>query len=92
MVAFSERLESSHQIVPAGDAGGDDAFSDTSGDCTLDNSSNRVHGTNYFRLELWWDVESDLLEQILGSTEAANHKNILGKQESASRPVSHWPL
>ena len=77
-MAFSERLESSHQIMASGDTGSDDTFSDTGGNCTLDNGSDGVHGTDYLGLELWWHVESDLLEQIFGSTETADDEDILG--------------
>lgn len=85
VMAFSERLESSHQIMPSGDTGSDDTFSDTGSNCTLDNGSDRVHGTDYLGLVLWWHVESNLLEQIFGSTETANDKDVLGRRQSARR-------
>ncbi len=57
--------------------GGDDALSDTGGDSAFDDGCDGVHRANDFGLELWGNVELDLLEEVLGSTEAADDKDIL---------------
>ena len=44
MVTLLERLQSGHEVMPAGDAVGDDALCDTGCDGALDNGSDGVHG------------------------------------------------
>lgn len=65
VVTLLERLQSRHEIVSSGNARGDDTLSNTSRDGTLDNRGNGVHGSHHLVLELWWHVQSDLLEEVL---------------------------
>ena len=58
-------------------AGGDDSFSDTGCDGAFDDRCDRVHGTDNFGLELGWDMEFDLLEEVFGSTEATDDEDVL---------------
>lgn len=81
MVAFFERLESSHKVVATGDTGGDDSFSYTGCDGTFDNCCDGVHRADNFGLELWRDVKFDLLKEVLGGTKATNDKDILFKSQ-----------
>lgn len=80
VVALLEGLQGGHEIVPASDTGGDDALGDTGCDGAFDDGSDGIHGTYDFGLELWGNVELDLLEEVFGSTEAADHENILKTQ------------
>lgn len=72
MVTLFEGLQSSHEVVSAGDTVRDDALGDTGRDCTLDYGSDGVHGSHDLGLELWWDVQLDLLEEVFRGTEAAD--------------------
>jgi hypothetical protein len=64
MVTFFERLKSGHEVVPTGDTVGDDALGDTCCDGAFDDGGDTVHRTDDFGLELWRDVEFDLLEEV----------------------------
>lgn len=77
VVAFFEGLQGGHEVVAAGDAVGDDALGDTSGDGTLDNGGDRVHGPDDFGLELWGHMKLDLLEEVFGGTKTTNHQDVL---------------
>ena len=63
--------------MPASDTRSDDSFCDTCRNSSLDDSCYGVHGSDNLGLELWRDVEFDLLEEVLGGAEAAHNKNIL---------------
>lgn len=65
VVAFLERLQGRHEVVSAGDTGGNDTLCDTGGDGTFDDRGDRVHWSDDLVLELWWDVKFDLLEEVL---------------------------
>lgn len=82
MVAFFEGLKGRHEIVAASYTGGDDALGDTGGDSTFNDGSHGVHRANDLGLELGWNVELDLLEEIFGSTETADNKDILKETKS----------
>ena len=69
--------------MAASHTGGDDSLGDTGCDGPFDNGGDRVHGANDLGLELWGNVELDLLEEVLRSTEAADDKNILNKTQLA---------
>jgi hypothetical protein len=77
VVAFFEWLESCHEVMPTGNTVCDNTFCDTGSDSTLDDGSDRVHGSDDLGLELGWDVELDLLEEVLGCTETTNNENVL---------------
>lgn len=77
VISLLERLKSGHQIVSTGDTVGDYSLSDTGGHGTLDNGSDGVHRTDNLGLVLWWDVELDLLEEVLGRTEATDNQDVL---------------
>jgi len=77
VVALFERLERGHEVVPARDAVGDDALGDAGRHGALDDGGDRVHGADDFGLELWGNVEFDLLEEVFGGAEAANDKDVL---------------
>jgi hypothetical protein len=64
VMTLLERLQSRHEVMSSRHTGGDDTFRDTSGDCTLDDSSHGVHRPDDLVLELRWDVELDLLEEV----------------------------
>ena len=64
--------------MPTSDAGRDDALGDTGRDGAFDDGRNGIHGADDFGLELRRDVEFDLLEEVLRSSEAADDKDILG--------------
>jgi hypothetical protein len=76
-MALLEWLERGHEVMSTGDTVCDDAFCDAGGDGTLDNGSDRIHGTDDLGLELRWDVELDLLEEVFGCTETTDNKNVL---------------
>lgn len=65
--------------MPSSNTVGDDSLGDTRSDGSLDDSSDRVHRTNDLGLELGRHVELDLLEEVLGRTEATNDKHVLQK-------------
>lgn len=77
MVTLLEGLQGRHEIVAASYTGGDDALGDTGCDSTFDNGSDGIHRTNDFGLELWGNVELNLLKEVFGSTESADDKDIL---------------
>ena len=77
VVALFERLEGGHEVVAASDSGGDDTLCDAGCDSTFDDSGDRVHGTDDLGLELRWDVEFDLLEEVFGGTEATHDEDVL---------------
>lgn len=77
VITFFERLERRHEVVPAGDAGGDDAFGDASGHGAFDDCGDGVHGADDFGLELGWDVEFDLFEEVFRGTEATDYEDVL---------------
>lgn len=77
VVALLEGLEGTHEVVATGDAVGNDALADTGSDGALDNGGDRVHGTDNLGLELGRDVELNLLEEVLGGTEATDDQDIL---------------
>jgi hypothetical protein len=79
VMAFLEGLKCCHEVVATGNTGGDDTLSDTSGDSTLDNGGNGVHGSDDLVLKLWRHVELDLLEEVLGRTETTDNEDILSK-------------
>ena len=62
---------------------GDDSLSDTGRDCTFDDCSYRVHGSDDLRLELGWDVELDLLEKVFRGTETTNDEDVLESSQHA---------
>jgi len=64
VMAFFEWLQSRHEVVAPSDSGCDDAFCDAGCDRTFDNSCDGVHGADDFGLELGWNVELDLLEEV----------------------------
>lgn len=76
-MAFFERLQRRHQVVAAGDTGGDDALGDAGGDGAFDDGGDRVHGSDDFGLELWGDVQFDLLEEVFGGAEATDDEDVL---------------
>ena len=63
--------------MPASDTGGDDSLGNACSDGAFDNGGDRVHGSDNFLLELRGDVEFDLLEEVFGSAEAADDKDVL---------------
>jgi len=77
MMAFFEGLECCHEVVTTSDTGGDDSLGDTGRDGAFDDGGDGVHGPDDFLLELGWDVEFDLLEEVFGSAEAANDEDVL---------------
>ena len=77
VVAFLERLEGSHEVMPASNARCNNSLSDTSSDSTLDNSCHRIHGTNHLSLELRWNMKLDLLKEVFGSAKTTHNKNVL---------------
>lgn len=82
VVAFFEGLQGGHEVMTASYTGGDDALGNTGSDSTFNDGSHGVHRANDFGLELWRNVEFDLLEEIFGSTEAADNKDILKETRS----------
>lgn len=76
-MALFEGLQGRHEIVAASYTGGDDTFGDTSCDSAFDDGSNGVHRADDLGLELWGYVEFDLLEEVFGSSEATNDKDVL---------------
>lgn len=77
VMAFFERLQRRHQVVAARDTGGDDALGDAGGDGAFDDGGDRVHGSDDFGLELWGDVQFDLLEEVFGGAEATDDEDVL---------------
>lgn len=76
-MAFFERLEGCHEVVATSDAGCDDPLGDTRRDGAFDDGGDGVHGPDDFLLELGWNVEFDLLEEVFGSAEAADDEDVL---------------
>lgn len=76
-MALFEGLQGRHEIVTASYTGSDDTLGDTSCDSTFDDGSDGIHRANDFGLKLWGNVELDLLEEVFGSTEAADDKDVL---------------
>lgn len=60
-----------------GDTRCDYTFRDTCCHSTFDNGSDRVHRSNDLGLELWGDVEPNLLKEVLRGAKAADHKHVL---------------
>lgn len=77
MVPFFKRLQGRHEVVTAGNTARDDTLRDTRCDGAFDDGGDGVHGPYDFRLELWRNVEFDLLEEVLRRAEAANDKDVL---------------
>lgn len=77
VISLLEWLKCTHEVVATSDAVGDDALADTGGDGALDNGGDRIHGTNNLGLELGRNVQLDLLEEVLGSTETTDDQNVL---------------
>lgn len=77
VVTLLERLEGSHEIMPTRDTVRNDALRDTSCNGSFDNGSDGVHGSHHLGLELRWDMELDLLEEVFGSTETTDNQDIL---------------
>jgi len=73
MVTLFERLQSRHEVMSSRNTRCHNTLGDTRRDGALDNGSDGVHGSHDLVLELRRHVESDLLEEILGSTKATNH-------------------
>jgi hypothetical protein len=63
--------------VATGDTVGNHSFGDTGSHGTLDDGSNRVHGTDNLGLILWWDVKLDLLEEVFRGTETTDNQDVL---------------
>ena len=84
MVTFLKGLQGRHEIVTASHTGGDDALGDTGSDGAFDDSGDGVHRANDLGLELWRNVEFDLLEEVFGSTEATDDEDILETTELVS--------
>lgn len=76
-MALFEGLQGCHEIVAASYTGGNDTLGNTGCDSAFNDGSDRIHRANDFGLELWGNMELDLLEEIFGSTEAADDKDIL---------------
>ena len=70
-------LKRSHEVVTACYAVGNDALGYTRCDGAFDYGGYGVHGAYDFGLELRWDVEFDLLEEVFRSAEAANDEDVL---------------
>jgi hypothetical protein len=77
VMAFFERLQGGHKIMPTGHTVGDDTFGDTSCDGSFDDGGDGVHGSDDFGLKLGWDVEFDLLEEVFGGTKTTHDEYIL---------------
>ncbi len=77
MMAFFEGLKGCHEVVTTGDTGGDDSLGDAGCNGAFDDGGDGVHWPDDFLLELGWDVEFDLLEEVFGSAEAANDEDVL---------------
>ena len=77
VVAFFERLEGSHKVMPTRNTVCDDTFGDTCCDGSFDDGGDGVHGTDDLGLELGWDVEFDLLEEVFGSTKSTDDEYVL---------------
>lgn len=77
VVPLLERLQRSHEVVPARDAVRDDALGDAGCDGAFDDGGYGVHGSHDFGLELGRDVEFDLLEEVFGGAETADHEDVL---------------
>jgi hypothetical protein len=77
VVALFEGLEGCHEVVPTCNTVCNNALSDTGCNSSLDNGSDRVHGTDDLGLELGWDVEFDLLEEVFGGAETTDDQDIL---------------
>lgn len=77
MVPFFEWLERGHKVMTTSNSRCDDPFGDTGRYSALHDSRHGVHGSNDFGLELRGNVKFDLLEQVFGSTETADYKDIL---------------
>ena len=74
--------------MTARDAGGDDSLGNAGRDGAFDDGGDRVHGTDNFGLELWGNMEFDLLEEVFRSTEAAHDENILYKKNRVSLKIA----
>jgi len=77
VVALLERLERGHEVVATGNTMSDYSFCDTSCDSALDDGGDRVHGPDNLGLELWRNVELDLLEEILGCAKSTYYQDVL---------------
>ena len=77
VVAFFEGLQGRHEIMTASYTGGDDALGDTGSDGAFNDGGDGVHGANDLGLELWGNVEFDLLEEVFGSTKATDDEDVL---------------
>lgn len=65
MMAFFEWLQCGHEVVSTCYSRCDDSFCDPCSDSSFDNGGDRIHRTDDLCLELRWDVQLDLLEEIL---------------------------
>ena len=77
MVSLFEGLQGCHEVVTTSYSGCDDTLRDTSRYRAFNDSCDRVHGADDFGLELWGDMELDLLEEVFGCAKTANDKDIL---------------
>lgn len=77
MISFLERLQGGHEVMSTSNTVRDHSLCDTRRDGTLDDGSDRVHGSYHLGLVLRGHVEPDLLEQIFRRAESSDHKNVL---------------
>lgn len=63
--------------MATGDTMCDDTLGDTGSNSSLDNCSDRVHGSDNLGLELRRNMKLDLLEKVLGGTETTDNQDIL---------------
>jgi hypothetical protein len=77
VVAFLERLECGHQVVPTRNTVSDNSLCDTRSHGTLYNRSDRVHGSDNLGLILRRYVQLDLLKEILRGAESTDDEHIL---------------
>ena len=79
MMSLFEGLKGCHEVVTTSYSRCDDTLRDTSRYRTFNDGCDRVHRADDFGLELWGNVQLDLLEEIFGCTKAANDEDILGE-------------
>ena len=63
--------------MPAGHTVCDNTLGDTCCHSTLDDGGYRIHRSNNLGLELWWNMQLNLLKQILRRAESADDQNVL---------------
>ena len=67
------------------------SFCDTGCYGAFDDGCYGVHRSDDFVLELWWDVEFDLLEEIFRCTEATYNQDILKAKVSILLTIVYTP-